>query len=170
MKKLRRRSMVWLAALLLPAACGRDADRPYTSPIAFDSAMVRVEAAADTFRMVVELAEREEQRAYGLMERSALDDDAGMLFLYPTEQPGSSGFWMYRTRIPLDIAFLDGDGVIVRILRMEPCPSPEPRWCPTYAPGAPYRAALEANAGFFGRRGVREGDRVVLERDAMGDT
>jgi uncharacterized protein len=150
------------AVVLLLAACPGD-PAPYTSPITFGEGLVRVETDADTFRMRVELAEREEQRAYGLMERTALDADAGMLFLYPDEQPGSSGFWMYRTRIPLDIAFLDAEGTIVSILRMEPCPSPEPRWCPTYAPGTPYHAALEANVGFFARRNVRVGDRVVLE-------
>jgi uncharacterized protein len=151
------------AVVLLLAACPGD-PAPYTSPITFGEGLVRVETDADTFRMRVELAEREEQRAYGLMERTALDADAGMLFLYPDEQPGSSGFWMYRTRIPLDIAFLAEDGTILTILAMEPCPDVDPRGCRSYPPGVPYYSALEVNRGWFAQRGVGVGDRVILQR------
>jgi uncharacterized protein len=157
-----------LAALLVmnAVACERDTSPPANlpSPVAFDTAAARIETMTDTFRVRVEIAERDEQRAYGLMERTSLPEDVGMIFLYRQQQPGSAGFWMYRTRIPLDIAFLDAEGLIVAILGMEPCPSPDPRWCPTYAPEIPYHAALEMNRGWFARNSVRIGDRVILER------
>jgi uncharacterized protein len=164
--------MAALAALLVTnaVACERDGSPPaeLPPPVAFDTATARIETMADTLRVRVEIAERDEQRAYGLMERTSLLEDAGMIFLYRQQQPGSAGFWMYRTRIPLDIAFLDGDGTIVAILAMEPCPSPDPRWCPTYAPEVPYHAALEMNLGWFARNQVRVGDRVILERAPAG--
>jgi uncharacterized protein len=179
MKALR----CWMMCLLLLAGGGCDlADRqppngeeaagalPSVSPAAFrfDSALVRVETAADTHLVRVEVAERPDQRGYGLMDRTSLDQDAGMVFLYDTPQDPSSGFWMYRTRIPLDIAFFDGSGVIVAVLPMEPCASPDPEQCRVaargYAPGKPYVGALEVNRGYFTRNRVQIGDRITVVR------
>jgi uncharacterized protein len=132
------------------------------APVAFDTTWVVIESSAgdDIVRMRVELATTADQRAYGLMERPSLPPEHGMLFTYPAPQDPQSGFWMYRTLIPLDIAFLDEAWEIVAILPMEPCTNPNPRLCPVYSPGVPYNAALEANRGFFGRWGVDVGDRV----------
>lgn len=158
-----------LLALALLPGCGRVEDAPAGEPtadaaplVAFDTARVWLVSATDSVELRVELAEDGDQRAMGLMERTALAADAGMLFTYAEPQAADAGFWMYRTRIPLDIAFLDPAGRIVAIRAMEPCASPQPRWCPTYAPGVPYRAALEVNRGFFQRHGVAVGDRVRL--------
>jgi uncharacterized protein len=154
------RSIFSVPLLLILAACpGPEANQ--APALSFDTATVRVETARDTFLVRVEIAEQDAQRALGLMERQHLADDQGMLFVYRTEQPATAGFWMYRTRIPLDIAFLDGDGQIVALLAMEPCESPDPRWCPSYDPGVPYRAALEVNQGWFSARGAGLGDRIV---------
>ncbi|TFH86075.1 DUF192 domain-containing protein [Billgrantia azerbaijanica] len=95
------------------------------------------------------------------MERDALDEAAGMLFLYPDRQPPWSGFWMFRTRIPLDIAFLDASGRIAAIHAMQPCGSPDPGDCPATRAGVPFRAALEVNAGYFAARGIEVGDCVA---------
>jgi uncharacterized protein len=134
-------------------------------PVAFDTVDVVIETAAGEVRLRAELAETHDQRAYGLMERPSLPPEQGMFFTYPGPQAPTSGFWMYRTLIPLDIAFLDDDGEIVAILEMEPCESPNPQLCPIYSPGVPYVAALEVNRGFFGRWGVAVGDRVRVIRD-----
>ncbi len=131
----------------------------------FASATMRLLAGTDTVRLLAELAESPDQQSLGLMERHRLADTAGMLFVYPSEQPGSAAFWMFRTRIPLDIAFVDSLGVIRAIQHMVPCPSDFAQACPTYPPGLPYRAALEANAGYFARNKLAIGSRIVL-----GDT
>ena len=70
---------------------------------------------------------------------------------------------MYRTRIPLDIAFADSAGVIRAILKMEPCETTIPQGCPSYPPNVPYQYALEVNAGFFAARGITAGWRLMLE-------
>jgi uncharacterized protein len=155
---------------LLAVACGGDDDaasagEQYRNLLPYDTARVRVATAADTTTLVVELAESGEQQTLGLMERRALADSAGMLFVYPATQPATSAFWMFRTRIPLDIAFVDSAGVIRSIVAMEPCASDLAAGCPSYPANAPYRAALEVNRGWFARRGVRVGDRLLL-----GDT
>lgn len=162
------------ASLLLTGFCaaaflaceGPDgtAQQDYQPLVAFDSARVRVLTAADTFVLRVEVAEREDQRAFGLMERSHLDDDAGMVFLYTSEQSADAGFWMFRTRIPLDIAYFGADGEIRAIRAMEPCPHAHPGGCPSYPPGVRYHGALEVNRGWFAARGVGVGDRLVVER------
>ncbi len=145
-----------------PGEAPADGDA-YDHVMAFDSARVRLTTTADTVRLRVQLAFTPEQRSMGLMERRHLDDDAGMLFLYEAMQPADAGFWMYRTRIPLDIAFLDSVGVVRSIRSMAPCPTDVAQGCPTYAPDARYQYALEVNAGFFARRGVRVGNMLLLQ-------
>lgn len=161
---------VWLLVML--AACeARDRNAlAVDPPVSFDTATVIIETTEDDVAITAELADTQEQRAYGLMERPSLPPEQGMLFTYPDLQGGDSGFWMYRTLIPLDIAFLDETGEIVAIRQMEPCQATNPRLCPIYSPGAPYVAALEVNRGFFGRHGIQVGDRVRrLDREAPAD-
>jgi uncharacterized membrane protein (UPF0127 family) len=100
------------------------------------------------------------------MERRQLADTAGMLFVYDSVQPPDAGFWMYRTRVPLDIAYIDSAGRIRAIEHMVPCESAIPQGCPTYPPGVPYQYALEVNGGFFARRRIAVGDSVNV-REAL---
>lgn len=129
--------------------------------VAFETTAVRIATETDTFRLSAELAGTGQQQRYGLMERPSLPEDHGMLFVYAEPQDSMSGFWMYRTEIPLDIAYLDAEGRIVAIRSMEPCESPYTQSCPTYSAGVPYSAALEVNRGYFERRAIGIGDRVV---------
>jgi uncharacterized membrane protein (UPF0127 family) len=116
-------------------------------------------------RLTVEVARRAGERAQGLMGRERLADDAGMLFLYDRTQPSRNGFWMYRTLIPLDIAFIDEAGRIVDIRRLEPCTSDLARECPVTRPASAYRAALEVNAGDLEAHGIALGDCVSWPGD-----
>lgn len=156
---------VAVAALIAGAtACDREADEPDepVEPIvAFDTSSVRIETAADTFQLHVEIAESAQQRAHGMMERDRLAPDAGMLFLFTSPQEASSGFYMFRVRIPLDIAFIDENGRIVSIRTMQPCQSPNPKLCRSYTAGASFSSALEVNAGYFAEHGIEVGDRVI---------
>ena len=93
------------------------------------------------------------------MNRRSLGAKAGMAFLYTEVQRG--GFWMKNTLIPLDIAFADARGKILRILTMQPCRR-DP--CRIYYPNVAYRTALEVNAGSFRRWGVKAGDVSSFER------
>ena len=131
-------------------------------PVSFDTGQVQIITGSDTHALEVELAIRPEQLAYGLMERSQLPMENGMLFLFKKTQPASAGFWMYRTRIPLDIAYINNSGRIVSIQKMDPCTSSRPEKCATYTPGKRYSAALEVNHGFFVSKKVKVGDRVLI--------
>ena len=151
-----------VAALAACGDTGADTRTGEVPLLAFDSTRIRLVSGEDTVDLRVEVAATEQQRAVGLMERPRLAPDQGMLFTYDAPQPAEAGFWMFHTRIPLDIAFLDAEGRIVAIRGMEPCESPDPRWCPSYAPGVEYRAALEVNRGYFEQHGIGVGARVLL--------
>jgi uncharacterized membrane protein (UPF0127 family) len=123
---------------------------------------VRLATSRDTVPLLLELARSEEQQRLGLMERRQLPERAGMLFIYDSNQPPDAGFWMFRTRIPLDIAYLDSLGVVRSIRAMVPCTTTLAAGCPTYAPDTPYRYALEVNAGALQRWGATIGSRLLV--------
>ncbi|ALM53548.1 DUF192 domain-containing protein [Halomonas huangheensis] len=110
-------------------------------------------------RFDVEIADDPQERNFGLMERESMPADHGMLFLYDAPLGVENGFWMYRTLIPLDIAFIGADGRIVDIQQMQPC-KVEASSCPATQPAQAYHAALEVNAGTLEKLGVRVGDCV----------
>ena len=158
-------ALTLVAALALNlASCGTSTARPGAGPTRFPTGTARVISGVGTLRVQVEIAASEAERRVGLSARDTLPENEGMIFLFEEEQPGSSGFWMYRTRIPLSIAYLDADGTIVSILEMEPCTRRISLFCRRYPPRVPYSAALEMHGGFFDRHGVMVGDRVDLLR------
>ena len=165
----------WLALATLvgvAVACSSKPDddaKDYEHVMAFDSARVRLTTSRDTVQLALELAVSEQQKQLGLMERKRLAENAGMLFMYDSTQAGDAGFWMYRTLIPLDIAFLDSAGVIRSVRAMVPCPTTIAQGCPTYTPDVPYRYALEVNAGYFARHGIAAGNVLLLQDLRAGD-
>ena len=110
---------------------------------------------AETVQVKAEIADDEAERRRGLMERTELAENAGMLFVFGREQELS--FWMRNTRIPLSIAYIDANGRIVDIEDMEPFDDQ------TKHPSAePSKYALEVNQGFFEERSIEVGDRVEV--------
>lgn len=135
---------------------------------AFDIEEIEIRTHNEVIPLTVEIAATADQRMTGLIERTQLAADAGMLFLYPVPQPPEGGFWMYRTRIPLDIAFLNADGRIVVIDTMTPCASTTPSDCRPYLAGVEFSGALEVNQGFFVQHNIEVGDLVI--RDTLAHT
>lgn len=131
-----------------------------------DRLSLAIHSESGPHRLDVEVARTPAQRQQGLMEREHLPEQSGMLFRFEQEQPAGNAFWMYRTLIPLDIAFIDKAGRIVAINTMPPCESETPRDCPSYPAGAPYYTALEVNGGYFAERGIQVGDCVSVPKQA----
>jgi hypothetical protein len=100
----------------------------------------------------VEVAATEQQRQRGLMGRTHLPADGGMLFVF--EEPGRHCFWMRDTPLPLSIAFIDAAGRIAGLADMQP------RSETPHCPPAEIRYALEVRQGEFQRRGITARDQV----------
>ena len=121
--------------------------------VGFDRAEIKVKGKAIT----VEVANTPDKIARGLMYRKSLPREEGMLFVHPVEQILS--FWMKNTHIPLDIAFIQDDGTIAQIERMEPFSRR------SHVSGERARFGLEMNWGWFEANGVKVGDRVEIPED-----
>ena len=99
----------------------------------------------------VEVAVNYQQKSTGLMFRLDLADGRGMIFVYNSDQ--YLGFWMKNTYIPLSIAYLNAEGVILEIYDMHPLSSQ------TVYSSRPVRFALEVPLGWFKRAGLEPGDK-----------
>jgi len=121
-----------------------------------DLRTVTIDSGAEEVEVRVEIADSPDEQATGLMNRTALAEDRGMLFVFPDEEVRS--FWMKNTLIPLSIAYIDSEGRIVDIQDMKPLDDEEPH----YVSAEPARYALEVNKGFFEENGVEVGDRAEL--------
>jgi uncharacterized membrane protein (UPF0127 family) len=113
--------------------------------------------APSTPTIPVELAVEPAHREHGLMYRTDLGSDAGMLFSWKDSEQRS--FWMHNTCLPLDMLFLGRDGTIVGILEQVPPMNDEVRTVP-----CPAAHVLEVNAGWSRAHGVRPGQKVRIER------
>ena len=107
----------------------------------------------------VEIADNNYSRSQGLMFRSHLDEDAGMLFIF--DKPAVLNFWGQNTFIPLDIAFIDKEDVIVKIASIERMSEEN------ISSHIKCVCALEVNKGFFKENKITEGYRVNLDRDEI---
>ena len=112
-----------------------------------------VELGLGANKIHAEVADSEQRREAGLMRRSIMPEDTGMLFVF--EKPGRYCFWMKNTRIPLTIAFVDSAGKIAKLTDMQP--GTEHIHCPDNQ----VRYALEMNQGWFRKRGIKEGATLV---------
>ncbi len=100
-----------------------------------------------------EVAYKKESRIRGLMYRSFMDKNSGMLFVFP--ETARHSMWMINTYIPLSIAFLDKNGIILNIIDM----SPHTKTKHTAASEAKY--ALEMNLGWFSAKNIKAGKKIT---------
>lgn len=101
----------------------------------------------------VEVVDTDETRSRGLMNREKLGRDDGMLFIF--DEPAYHAMWMKNTLIPLSVAFVDAQGVILNILDMEP------QTLDTHQSAGPSIYAIETNKGWFAAKKVKAGDKVT---------
>ena len=148
MRTAPRRPAAFTIALL-SAVAGCDAD-PATRP----APLPTVAMAIGSKRYTLEVAADEASREHGLMERDAIPDGRGMIFVFPDERP--RGFWMHHTRFPLDILFVDVEGVVVSVHTMKAYDEQ------TTPSGGPAMYAIELPAGQAAAAGVKAGDTVTI--------
>ena len=104
-------------------------------------------------KLTVEVADAPGEQVMGLMNRDSLPADRGMIFVF--EEPKKAFFWMKNTSIPLDVAFLDSEGVILEILPLVPF---EETRVASKSDQVAY--AIETNRDWFASRGLKPGVKV----------
>ncbi len=108
-----------------------------------------IELKTGVYRIQAELADNPKAREVGLMNRSSMPGNSGMLFVF--EEKAGHCFWMNNTKIPLSIAFIADDGKIVNIEEMQA------NTTNNHCPKAAVRYALEMNKQWFLERVIVPG-------------
>jgi uncharacterized membrane protein (UPF0127 family) len=108
-----------------------------------------VELKTGIYRIQAELANTPKAREVGLMNRTSMPSNSGMLFVF--EEKAGHCFWMNNTKIPLSIAFIADDGKIVNIEEMQA------ETTNNHCPRAAIRYALEMNKQWFSDRVIVPG-------------
>tara|TARA_Y100000310_G_C20667775_1_gene808567 strand:- start:1958 stop:2371 length:414 start_codon:yes stop_codon:yes gene_type:complete len=111
----------------------------------------------DGERIFVEIADSTKEREKGLQSRENLCDSCGMLFVF--EEEGNYGFWMKDTLIPLDMIFINSDGVVVKLRHAVPCFADS---CEIYSSEEPAMYVLETNVNKFNEEIIGEKIRIAV--------
>lgn len=151
---LSSQSMPLLIAQRSPAPVAQSTSQPQRLPL---SAQIKIGKKAT---ILLEVARTQEEQSTGLMYRTELADNRGMVFEF--DPPRRVNFWMKNTQIPLDMIFLQ-QGVIKYIaLDVPPC---EGDPCPIYGPTS--KIEIDRVIELRGRRaeelGLKVGDRLKIQ-------
>lgn len=111
--------------------------------------------------ITAEIAATGPDRETGLMHRTSLAPNAGMLFVFPSDSPYQ--FWMKDTLIPLDMVWMDEQKRVIYVEKnAPPCPAVRLQ-CPSFGPSDPARYVLEIAAGSADRVGIKPGTTLVFQ-------
>jgi uncharacterized membrane protein (UPF0127 family) len=117
----------------------------------------RVVTLPDGRKIQAEVATTSEAMERGLMYRSSLAPDRGMLFIHV--EPGTYPYWMYHCLIPLDLIWMDSNRRIVEIVpNAPPCKTEDASRCPNYGGHEQARFVLEVGGGMAAKHGLKTGD------------
>lgn len=103
-------------------------------------------------KILVEIAETNQQLEYGLMHRTSLGKDEGMLFIFKNEQILS--FWMKNTLVDLSIGYFSGKKVLNEVIEMKSTSFLQTNF-PSYPSQQPAMYALEMNKGWFNKNKIK---------------
>ena len=145
--RVAKAALFVVGCLLVAAASGQArADNMRREIIVLNTQGGQTEIAAE-----IALSQPEQQ--LGLMFRTGMGDNEGMLFVYA--QPQDLAMWMHNTYLALDMVFIRGNGTVARIEA-----NAQPLSDRVIASGGAVRAVLELKAGTAQRLGLKAGDRV----------
>jgi uncharacterized membrane protein (UPF0127 family) len=124
------------------------------SPAGLEQVPLTITSGAKVHRFTIEVAKTPEEQMTGLMNRSELAPDRGMVF--PFDPPRGASFWMKNTLIPLDMIFVRSDGTIANIATNTVPLSLDP----VFSEGT-VGAVLEIAGGRSDELGIKPGDKVA---------
>lgn len=119
-------------------------------------AVVKMDLGGKEFDL--EVANDRPKRSRGLMYRESMPSDHGMIFVFPREE--RLGFWMRNTKIPLDLVYINREGKIVSIHKLEPFDET------TVRSEGPAMYAIELNRGTAEKLKLKPGDTIKIHADA----
>jgi len=137
----------WVAVFALSSVCSVAAAQDAPQRL-----QNRTTLGAGLYNMQVEVAVTPQEHAIGLMHRTSMGANEGMLFVF--DRPGVQCFWMKNTLIPLAVAFVADDGTIVNLDEMKP------QTLDAHCSTQPVRYVLEMNTGWFKKKGVKPGQKL----------
>ena len=111
-----------------------------------------VSLSVNGHKLTAEVANSDVTRTQGLMHRRMLPENRGMLFVF--RETARHAMWMMNTYVPLSVAFVDAQGVIINVEDMEP------QTQDVHPALKPAKYALEMNKGWFAKRGIKPGARL----------
>ena len=143
MRPLPSRFLVAFVLAATPLLCAAQQEPQKLQAIRLNAGIHNIQA---------ELATTPDERATGLMFRTKMAANDGMLFAF--EEPATQCFWMKNTLLPLSVAFVADDGTIVNLDDMKP------QTLDSHCSTKPVRFVLEMNQGWFAKRGIKAGDKL----------
>lgn len=112
----------------------------------------RITLSAGIHQIDTQVALTPEQHQIGLMFRTEMPQNEGMIFVFPA--PSKQCFWMKNTVLPLTAAFIADDGTIVNLEDMKP------QTTESHCSLRPVRYVLEMNQGWFAKKGIKAGTKM----------
>jgi uncharacterized protein len=128
---------------------------PVANPPVLRVGKVSFPEAENAPSVEVEIADTPPTEQRGLMYRTELAAEKGMIFVWPSNR--SRTFWMRNTCLPLDMMFIAKDGTVAGILEQVPVMNDAPR-----SVACPVAYVLEVNAGWSRKHGVKPGMKAAL--------
>jgi uncharacterized membrane protein (UPF0127 family) len=148
-----RQLLVVLVGALGLVSCGSNGEVS-----SLDDFSTREVTLPDGSTVKAEVLTKPVDMARGMMFRESFPEGRGMLFVH--QAPGKYPYWMYQTKVPLDIVWMDKAGKIVEVNEnTPPCPG-KASTCPSYGGTADASLVLELPAGYGRKHGVRIGETV----------
>lgn len=176
--ELKKRSVITLGMLLLsfvligclPSATSSSSDLPpleasLHQPSSGQSLPISAQAQVSGQVIDLEVAQTPQQQAMGLMYRTVLADNQGMLFPFDPPQPVS--FWMKNVAISLDMIFLKNGRVVEIAANVPPCKTAT---CPVYGPKSHIDQVIELRGGRAVELGLQVGDPVSIQFSSVTKT
>lgn len=143
------RILIWAAGCILLFGCGGSNPQ-------IDAINLRQITMPGGQLVQAEVLTRREDMMSGMMFRSSLAPDRGLLFVH--SRPGKFSYWMHNVTVPLDIIWMDKDHTIVELsASTPPCTESDPVRCPHFGGNEDSQFVLELAAGMAEKYGLRKG-------------
>ncbi len=145
-----------------PTSSTNAAPQPFTGFIKAQPKLQTMKLYVGPEVVTAELAMNQIQIATGMMFRTEMAENEGMLFVF--SKPHRTSFYMKNTKLPLNIAYIDSEGTILELHELKPLDE-----TPVEAKSDRVQFVLEMNKGWFARHNVAVGSIITCETGKLKD-